>query len=391
MSQRMRSPRAWLVVALAVCSVGTAMAVAAGARSARNGGSPRTVLAGDIPGPTDPKGGTDCSLRYVAQGDGVVKGTDNSSKSYANELQDNQLVKVPGPWCMWNTSDDPVTTDDYVNNGQQALASSLDPRLITLTLGRQNSTIVDHVKDCLQDIKDHQFIQANTCALNVLAASSDWTKLAQNLDTIMQQYKVQQDGDPRLVVAVTGYFNPYPAATDVVTKVPEFCADLIDTIPTCLARWFLLPPALVTLDQVVQKLNTTIQNVVSQFTEATQGRMVFVNPYDAFKDHCTKMDVTITINVYHPTNDPDQHQSEKDFGCSTPWIASDGNDGTLTPFPYLTPAINGVLLLARQTTTGMGINPNDTGHTCIADLIWEAVKQKLGVAQAPVSDPCSSL
>lgn len=383
MSNRMRNARTWLAVGAAVCSIGTAVAVA-GPSPAR----PKTVLAAGLPAPTE---GTNCSLDYVAQGDGVVKGTDNSSKSYANKLLEDKLLKSPGPWCLWNTADDPVTTDDYVNNGQQGLAWSLDPSLITLTLGRQNSVIIDHVKDCLQDVKDHQFIQANTCALTVLTDSSAWDKLGQNLSTILQQYKVQQDGTPKLIIAVTGYFNPYPAATDVITKIFDLCSDLVDTIPTCIARWILLPPALVTLDQVVQKLNSTISAVVAQFTEATQGRFVFVNPYDAFKDHCTKMDVSIKTSVYHPTNDPDEHDSEKDLGCSSPWIASDGNDGTMTPFPYLVPATDGVLVMATQDTSGMGINPNDTGHTCISDLIWEAVKQKLGVPEAPITDPCSSL
>jgi hypothetical protein len=284
-----------------------------------------------------------------------------------------------------------VTTDNYIHNGQQSLAWDLDPRLITLTVGRQNSVIVDHVKDCLQDIKDHNFIQANTCALTVLADTNAWDTLTQDLSYILQQYKVQQDGDPRLVIAVTGYFNPYPSATDVATKIPEFCADLVDTIPTCLARWLLLPPALITLDQVVQKLNSTISAVVAQFTEASQGKFFFVNPYDAFKDHCTKMDVSIKTSVYHPPSTVDEHDSDKDVGCSTPWIASDGNDGTLTPFPYLSPADDGVLLVATQDTSGMGINPNTTGDECISDLIWNAVKQKLGVPQAPVDNPCSSL
>jgi hypothetical protein len=387
MGKALRHPFVSLAIVVAV------VAALVGASVMANAGPPKpvTIRTGDsIPPPTE---GSDCNLRYVAGGDGVVKGTDNSDNSYAKDLLEDKLQKTPGPWCLWNTSDDPVTTDNYIHNGQQSLAWDLDPRLITLTLGRQNNVIINHVKDCLQNIKDHDFISANTCALTVLADTNAWDTLTNDLSNIMQQYKVQQDGDPRLVVAVTGYFNPYPSATDVATKIPSFCADLIDVIPTCLARWLLLPPALVTLDQVVQKLNTTISDVVAQFTQATQGRMVFVNPYDAFKDHCTKMDVLITITVYHPPSTVDTHNTDADksFGCSSPWIASDGNDGTLTPFPYLSPAVNGVLLTAIQDTSGMGINPNDTGHKCISLLIWEAVKQKLRVAEAPVSDPCSSL
>jgi len=36
----------------------------------------------------------------------------------------------------------------------------------------------------------------------------------------------------------------------------------------------------------------------------------------------------------------------------------------------------------------MGKYPNDTGQKCISDLIWEAVKQKLGVPEAANSNIC---
>jgi hypothetical protein len=193
---------------------------------------------------------------------------------------------------------------------------------------------------------------------------------------------------------VTGYYNPYPSAIDVLAKVPGFCADLVDTIPTCTIRWILLPPALVVLDQIIKRLNTTIKGVVDQFDVASQGRFFFVNPYAKFKDHCMKMQVDIKTQVYHPTNTVDKHDASEDFGCSSPWIIDDDHKGTKTPFLYLTPAIDGVLILATQETTGMGIYPNEDGHDCISDLIFEAknmagqlLKNKLGIAK-PAEDPC---
>jgi len=45
----------------------------------------------------------------------------------------------------------------------------------------------------------------------------------------------------------------------------------------------------------------------------------------------------------------------------------------------------------------MGVHPNDSGNTCISDLIWEAdtlepgvtpLKWKLSVAEAPKTDIC---
>lgn len=343
----------------------------------------------------------DCALRYVAGGDAVVAGTHaGESSNDMNKAYPQQLLKDTdnggkldsnGPWCLYNTSKDPTDTEKFVSEkhyqgtlSQQAAAWEREPRLITLTLGRQNSTIIDHVDKCFKNVKDHDFLDANTCALKVLAVPTHWDELKKDLAGILNTFIIQQDGSPQLIVAVTGYFNPFPKATDVATKIPTFCSKLQDTIPTCIARWVLLPPALITLDQVVQKLNSTVEEVVKQFERASQGRFVFVNPYEKFKDHCMEMRVTIKTKVYHPKSTVHDHNADDtNFGCSDSWIASDGTDGTKSPFLYLTPAVTGVLIHAEQTTKKMGIHPDEDGHDCIADLIWEAVKNKLDVPQKP--------
>jgi hypothetical protein len=93
----------------------------------------------------------------------------------------------------------------------------------------------------------------------------------------------------------------------------------------------------------------------------------------------------------HDHNSP----SAVNLGCSTPWFVA-GNDGNDYPY-YLNPAIPGVLLFASQTTSGMGVWPNDDGHKCISDLIWEAdtidpgvtpLKWKLGVPEQANSNIC---
>lgn len=375
----MRGTRPWLVVAIALTFLGTLV---------MNRFVP--TIAAD----------TDCARRLVAGGDAVVNGKDAKSPgddielSYSRQLLDDHLIPSPGPWCEYNTSKDPTNTDQYVDEigptglSQQGEAWEKEPRLITLTLGRQNESIVEHVTTCLQNIKDHDFLEANACALAVLANQPAWDKLSKDLAEILNTYKIQQDGQPKLIVAVTGYFNPYPSSIDVATQIPGFCAQLIDTIPTCIVRWILLPPALVTLDLVVKKLNTTIEEVVKRFHESSQGRFFFINPYDKFKDHCTEMKVTIKTKVFHPgSNDVHNHDTqETNFGCKDTWIGSDGKDGTKTPFLYLTPAATGVLIFAEQTTKNMGIHPNEDGHDCISDLIWAAVKNKLDVPQ-PSNEP----
>jgi hypothetical protein len=369
---------------------------------ARHTLAPAAALADPLPPPNDPCQ-TDAARRYVAGGDAVALGAKNddggsdSNLSPSDRYSEQLLTKLqqsPGPWCLYNTARNPTDTDQYVSEPrptQQSTANDLKPRLITLTLGRQNSKIVDHVVKCFKNVKDHDFIEANECALDVLGDDDAWDKLTKDLSEILNRFMVQMDGNPQLVVAVTGYFNPYPSATSVATQVPGFCMKLVDTIPTCTIRWILLPPALVTLDQVVKKLNETIKFVVDKFIWTSQGRFFFINPYDKFKDHCMKMNVEIKTKVYHPgSNDVHDHNSTNDFGCSEPWIESDGTDGTKSPFPYLTPAVTGVLILATQTTSGMGIYPNAKGHQCLADLIWQATKEKLGIPEPP-EDACTNV
>lgn len=342
----------------------------------------------------------DCALRYVAGGDGVVEGKDAdnpAAERYSTQLLEEHLktqdpVVWPDPWCEYNTGKDKATSEKYQHDGdptQQSEAWNKKPKLITLTVGRQNSTIIDHVEKCYKNIKDHDFLEANTCALAVLANQPAFDTLRNDLAEILNAYKVQRDRvDPHLVVAVTGYLNPFNSGTDVATKIPTFCTELQDTIPTCIARWVLLPPALITLDQVVKKLNETIEFVVKQHTISSQGRFVFVNPYEKFKGHCMQMNVEIKTKVYHPTNIVHDHNASKNFGCSSSdsWIASDKQTGTKSPFLYLTPAVTGVLILATQETRDMGINPNKKGHDCIAQMIWEATKQKLGIPEKQLAD-----
>jgi hypothetical protein len=362
-------------------------------------------IAGSVPSQAEEP--TECRYRYVAGGEAVTFGMEaeeqqdqeSETERYSRDLLEDHLSKAPGPWCEYNTSKDPATTKQYMEDkvyeglSQQAAAWERDAHLITLTIGRQNSTIINHVDQCFTNVRDHDFIEANACALLVLAAEPAWNTLKQELTQILNAYRIQQVGSPNdkdLIIAVTGYFNPFPSATSVATQIPGFCAQLVDTIPTCIARWVLLPPALITLDQVVKKLNTTIEETVKPFTTASQGRFVFVNPYDKFKSHCMRMNVTIKTKVYHPTNQVDQHDTQKtNFGCNDSWIAKDGVTGRKSPFLYLTPAVNGVLIFAEQTTEDMGIYPNKDGHDCIGDLVWEAVKIKLGVPEeSQESDAC---
>jgi hypothetical protein len=340
----------------------------------------------------------DCARRYVASGDHYPAGHDiEESERYPNHLLEDFLKKW-GPWCLYNVAKTDATSSKYITEGQLAQTWNYRPDLITITIGEENDTIVKLVKDCFDNIKDHEFMQANTCAAGILANTQLWTKLTNDLTTTQQQYRVLMAGRPKLVVAVTGYPNIYPKALDATPKIIELCAPLIDTIPTCLARWSFLPPALETLDQVFKKLNQTVADAVKPFAIGSNGRFVYVDTYTKLRDHCMKMEVEIKTKVEHPEEEGavhDHNSPKVNFGCSDPWIKA-GDDGTKTP-DYLDPAAIGILIQKSQTTSGMGVHPNDTGNKCIASLIWEAdtldpgvtpLKWKLSVPEAPNSSIC---
>jgi len=340
-----------------------------------------------------------CGLRYVAAADDIPNGHDDDSNDqrYPNHLFNDHLKKW-GAWCEYDIAQNGTTSSTYITGGQLATTWNDRPDLITLTVGEQNTTIVDLVSSCFDKVKSHDFTGASACAGAIIGNSSLFSSLSLNLTTTLQQYRVIMAGRPQLVVAVTGYPNPYPHTDTATEKVTELCTPLIDTIPTCMASWFQLPPALELIDQVFKKLNSTIQTAVQPFTNSN-SRFVFVNTYDKLRDHCMKMEVSFKTKVEHPEEDGAVHDhdspSSVNFGCDTPWFVA-GDDGTDIPF-YLEPAAIGVLVTESQTTSGMGVWPNDDGQKCISDLIWEAdtiepgttpLKWKLRVPEPPNSNIC---
>lgn len=343
-----------------------------------------------------------CGLRYVAAADDIPAGHDVSeSERYPNHLMEDHLKKW-GAWCEFDIAKNETTSSTYITGGQLAQTWNYRPDLITLTVGEQNNTIVNLITKCFDNVKDHEFAEATSCASTILGNSTLWSNLNLNLITIQQQYRVIMSGRPRLVVAITGYPNPYPKSLDAAAKIAELCTPLIDNVLPCITRWVQLPPALELIDQVFKKLNSTIQNSITNFAIGSNGRFVFVNTYDKLRDHCMKMEVEMKTTVEHPEEDGAVHHhddlSKVNFGCSEPWFVA-GDDGTATPFFYLQPSTPGVLIDASQTTSGMGVYPNDSGHKCISDLIWEAdtlepgvtpLKWKLSVPEPPNSNICQS-
>ena len=353
--------------------------------------APATASAVDITGT--------CGKRYIAAGDHLPAGHEvSSTERFPSHLLTDHLQKYG--WCVMNIAANDTTSSSYISGGQLSQTWNYRPDLITLTVGEENSSIVDLVNSCFDKVKSHDFSGGNACAAAILANSTLYTNLTNNLTSILQQYRMIMAGRPGLVVAVTGYPNPYPKADDATTDIASLCTPLIDNVIPCTTRWAQLPPALVTIDQVFQKLNSTIQNAVKPFQAGPSGnRYVFVDTYTKTRDHCMKMEVTMKTTVEHPEEDGAVHQHDDttatNFGCSDPWFVA-GSDGTDMP-TYLQPSTPGVLTNESQTTSGMGIHPNDKGHKCISDLIWEAdtidpgttpLKWKLGVPEAANPNIC---
>ncbi|HLA81095.1 MAG TPA: hypothetical protein VJP78_05595 [Thermoleophilia bacterium] len=345
-----------------------------------------------------------CGKKYVAGGDHIPAGHEVSqSERYPNHLLDDHLSTYG--YCLFNTAQNETTSSKFITGGQLAQTWNLRPDLITLTVGGENTTIVNLITSCFDKVKDHDFAGANACAAAVLANEPAYTSLYNNLITIFQQYRMIMAGRPHLIVAVTGYPNPYPRSTEVLDEIGQLCLGVIDAMISCNVRWAQLPPALLLLDNAIKKLNTTIENAVKPFFIGSEGRFIFVNPYDKFASHVMKMEVTLKLErVCHLCGTKgqyfDDHSKTKNLGSSDPYFV-EGPDGTkfpeylLIPGPLINPPV--VIMQVSQKTVGMGIHPNDKGHKCISDLIWEwdtpepgvtPLKWKLGIAEQPNSNIC---
>ncbi|MBA4180759.1 MAG: hypothetical protein C0506_09245 [Anaerolinea sp.] len=357
------------------------------------------LVAGLRPGASTPgaQAATGCRI-YVASGDNVTNGdamNDNANRYPEKLLADR--IKAPG-WCLYNQGKNGQTSSSYISGGGLSSAYNMRPDFLTLQLAEQNATIVKLITGCFDKVKDHDFAGASACGSQILGNSSLWTDLRNNYTTILSYTRIMASQRPALVIAVPNYPNPYPQSLDVVDEIALLCVPLIDTAPTCTVRWAQLPPALLVLDQVFQKMNTTLKESLAPFQAGPNGsRWVYADVYPKFKGHCMTMKVTIKTTVTHPPPvGVHQHDSpEVNFGCSPTWFV-EGNDGTAIP-NYLDPPIAGVLTNKSQTTKGMGVYPNDKGHKCIADVIWEAdtiepgttpLKWKLGYGEASNTNVC---
>src|SRR5205823_14532892 len=139
--------------------------------------------------------------------------TIQSSQTYPAHLIADHMAKFG--YCVYNTAQNGTTSSSYISGGQLSTAWNRQPDFITLSVGEQNTTIVDLINSCFNKIKSHDFSGGNACASAILGNSALFTQLTNDLTTILQQYKMIMAGRPQLVVAVVGYANPYAQASSV--------------------------------------------------------------------------------------------------------------------------------------------------------------------------------
>ena len=140
------------------------------------------VCAGVLSGTPAAEAAAGCRI-YVASGDDYPAGNalnDNASR-FPEQLLADHLV-APG-WCLYNQGKNGTTSSGYLSGGLAASAYNMRPDLHTITLGEQNSTIVNLIKSCFDKVKDHDFLGALTCAQTVQSNTTLWTSLTNNYTT----------------------------------------------------------------------------------------------------------------------------------------------------------------------------------------------------------------
>jgi hypothetical protein len=335
------------------------------------------------------------SPRYAAGGDSIAAGADlTSGTTYPQHLMREHLLSFNSQYCLLQTAQSGATTANYIrglNNPPDTfvfsaqLAPTLDfissgsdgdRDLVTITVSADDGALPTLVNQCVPLLFQADVQPAIVCEANLLN-SSLWTQIANNLSLILTQYEGLLTRRPNLVVAVTNYYNPMPRGFGQPGRGAQICSQLSGLSDTG-CNFFIdsRDAALVGNEAVITRLNTTIANVVSGYSAASNGRIVLVDIHSAFQGHCTAIDAVVSITP--------GGTAMGNLGCSQSWITPSLTQGS--------GSANGTLLGRRLSYSlswsDVGVHPNDVGHKCISTLIWEAAKAKLGSSEQPVANPC---
>ena len=314
-----------------------------------------------------------CGKRYIAAGDHVPAGHEvSTSERFPSQLREDHLAAFG--YCSMNIA---VERDHigHLHQRRPAVADMEPPARPHHPDGGRGEH--DHRQPDQLVLRQGQGPRLHRGER--LRATDPRQQLA--VDVVDQQ----PDHDPAAVPA--DHVGPAPAGGrgdrifEPVSRrarrdaqIVELCVPLIDNIAPCTIRWAQFPPALVTIDQVFKKLNTTIQNALKPFQQGpSANRYVFVDTYTKTRDHCMKMDVQMKTTVEHPELEGQVHHHDN-FRRSASAATIHGTSKARTDKDPQVPRPVDARRPDRQEPDdqGDGRPPGQGRRECVADLIWEA-------------------
>lgn len=320
--------------------------------------------------------------QYAATGDSIAFGADlTSGSNYPTHLLGDHLTQLAS-YCLKNLAESGATTTNYRSGGgvftaQLQPAIDLKASLVTVTIGANNKVLPTLVNECLPKIVGLDFDGARTCANNINNDNNAWTSLSADLKTILNEYQQSLSSNPGLFVAITNYYNPMPPSIDAARQ-KAFCDQLSPGVAgKCNGMLGPLNGALGAMDSVLHKLNQKIAEAASPYTSSS-SHFIFVNVHDEFVGHCTIINLSVSLSPYGGS-------ASGNLGCesSQSWVEpATVQSGGASQKKF------GITWTASGTAQA-GVHPNDDGHTCISNLVWEAVKGRLGSSEPADSSPCS--
>jgi sugar lactone lactonase YvrE len=343
---------------------------------------------------------TGCRNAYMAGGDSIPFGADlTSGLNYPAHLLNDHLVKLNSNWCLKNSAQSGASTPDYIcggptvgcivagsdepegsseNEDAPQLSPTLksNPDLITITLGVDNKVLPTMTATCIPDLLAGNSDGAERCESGILSDKAAWSGLSSDFAQVLAAYQQLMASRPNLVVAVTNYYDPMPtnvrddAVKDFCTQLGFLAKTFRNAEGQCRSALDQFRPTLKKMDDIIVKLNSTLKAAATPFVKSSGGRLVFVNIHDAFAGHCSAINLGIDAGLLGGS-------AHGNLGCSSSWVVQ-------APSGSGTTQQNGYKLIY----SGIGVHPNDAGHSCISNLIWEAVKAKLGSSEAPNTKPC---
>lgn len=322
------------------------------------------------------------SKNYVATGDSIPFGAELSEgTNYPTHLLTDHLIPLDASYCSTNLAQSGASTANYRSGGgtfNAQLQPTLDAnaKLVTVTVGVDNKVLPTLANQCLPKLASLDFAGARSCETSLLNDTSAWNSLATDLKAILVSYRSSLSSNPELYVAITNYYNPMPSSISS-TQLKAFCDQLSPGVAgQCNGLLGQMNSALGAANGVLNKLNQTIANTVSPFTSSST-HFIFVNIHDTFVGHCSVVNMSVSISPYGGS-------ASGNLGCasSKSWIEpatiqSGGGSKQIGPFTF-----------SATGSAQAGVHPNDAGHNCISNLVWEAVKNRLGSSEASKSSPC---